>query len=126
MQILKGHKKRIYALDFSADGGHLLTGSGDDTARLWDLSTGSEIAQIHTERHSVLHALFVPDQMPRTMLVGTGPQLCLWEPDSGRQSPFPSASGALGFGLDGVLFAVGGSDGVRRWDVPSGKPLDSW
>jgi len=37
---LKGHTGEIVALDFSPDGTHLISGSNDGTARIWDLETG--------------------------------------------------------------------------------------
>lgn len=36
--VLKGHKSRIYAVKFSPDDTYLVTGSRDDTARIWELT----------------------------------------------------------------------------------------
>src|SRR5262245_20663235 len=120
MQYLKGHTDAVYALAFSPDGRHLLTGSDDETARLWDLGTGEEIARCHTERHAVYHSLFVPGQTPLQALVGTGNRLWHWEPGTGRQALFVPDGGVhgLAFQPDGTaLVSVGGrgGEGVRRW-----------
>lgn len=38
--LLQGHMQEIYSLDFSRDGRFLVSGSGDKSARLWDIETG--------------------------------------------------------------------------------------
>jgi WD40 repeat protein len=42
--VLKGHKGPVSAVAFSPDGGTLVTGSWDQTVRLWDVATGAERA----------------------------------------------------------------------------------
>lgn len=34
---LSGHEKEIYALEYSPDGRMLVSGSGDNTVRVWDM-----------------------------------------------------------------------------------------
>ena len=41
--LLQGHTERIWSVAFSPDGRQLATGSDDNTARVWDLSTGETI-----------------------------------------------------------------------------------
>src|SRR5258706_12216641 len=35
----EGHQQEIYSLDFSHDGSLIVSGSGDKTARIWDMTT---------------------------------------------------------------------------------------
>jgi WD40 repeat protein len=42
--VLKGHKGQVSAVAFSPDGRTLMTGSWDQTVRLWDVATGTERA----------------------------------------------------------------------------------
>lgn len=35
--IFDGHQQEIYSLDFSRDGRLIVSGSGDRTARIWDM-----------------------------------------------------------------------------------------
>ena len=42
--LLTGHTDHIWALAFSSDGKQLASGSADETARLWDVGLGEEIA----------------------------------------------------------------------------------
>ncbi len=37
---LEGHELDIYSLDFSSNGRHVVSGSGDRKAKLWDISNG--------------------------------------------------------------------------------------
>ncbi|EEB93899.1 hypothetical protein MPER_07384 [Moniliophthora perniciosa FA553] len=39
--IFDGHQQEIYSLDFSADGRLIVSGSGDKTARIWDMVDGT-------------------------------------------------------------------------------------
>ncbi|CAI4228180.1 unnamed protein product [Auanema sp. JU1783] len=56
---LEGHSKAILACATTED--HLLTGSKDRTAKLWDLSTGQEIRTLGVHPNSVHSVKFVPN-----------------------------------------------------------------
>ena len=43
---LEGHQNWVVALAFSADGRLLISGSGDSTARVWDVKNGTEVGRI--------------------------------------------------------------------------------
>lgn len=58
---LRGHGNVIMALGFSGDGRRLITGSVDETAKVWDLDTGAEIATYRKSEGRVLWALLSRD-----------------------------------------------------------------
>ena len=60
LRTLEGHTYSVYAASFSPDGRTVLTGSWDDTARLWDAATGRELARISIDSY-VNDAAFSPD-----------------------------------------------------------------
>ncbi|RJP30903.1 MAG: hypothetical protein C4527_08760 [Candidatus Omnitrophota bacterium] len=49
-----GHKREIYDLAFSPDGGTLVTGSNDGTAKVWDVKTGQEKFSVGEEYRRVI------------------------------------------------------------------------
>ena len=54
MRMRAGHTDAVLAVGFSPDGRRLASGSGDSTARLWDLATQTPL---HTCKVRVLHCL---------------------------------------------------------------------
>ncbi len=58
---LKGHGSIVYSVAFSPDGKRVLTGSGDNTAKLWDVKTGKELLTLKEHGDWVHSAAFSPD-----------------------------------------------------------------
>jgi WD40 repeat protein len=58
---LKGHTDSVRSAAFSPDGERVVTGSDDDTARLWDAASGLEIGPLKGHTSSVRSAAFSPD-----------------------------------------------------------------
>jgi WD40 repeat protein len=59
-KVLRGHVGEIRSGDFSPSGTQIVTASLDRTARLWDASTGKEIAILSGHEDAVNHAAFSP------------------------------------------------------------------
>jgi WD40 repeat protein len=47
--LLQGHMQEIYSLDFSRDGRFLVSGSGDKSARVWDIEKGTCVFDLRIE-----------------------------------------------------------------------------
>jgi WD40 repeat protein len=58
---LEGHQKSISSVVFSPDGTHLVTTSGDYTARVWDTEKGTLITTLSGHTDDVIAADFSPD-----------------------------------------------------------------
>ena len=124
--VLTCHTDGVLSVAFSPDGQTLASGSRDDTARLWDVATGT-LQQTLTHPGSVSSVAFSPDG--RTLASGadgwTG-TIYLWDvATGGLQSTLPSHKGGLSsvaFSPDGqTLASVGGWDAlVSLWDVATG------
>ena len=56
-----GHEKPVLSVEFSGDGRRLLTGSYDETAKLWDVSSGQVIRTLRGHRGWVWDAKFCPN-----------------------------------------------------------------
>ena len=56
--MFEGHQQEIYSLDFSRDGRLIVSGSGDRTARIWDMETGQHNTLSITEPADVRFFFF--------------------------------------------------------------------
>jgi WD40 repeat protein len=57
----EGHESSVVSAAFSPDGSRIVTASSDTTARIWDVTTGKEIAVLRGHEGSVVSAAFTPD-----------------------------------------------------------------
>src|SRR5262249_37758928 len=58
---LKGHRSPVWSLAFSADGKTLASGSFDWTAKLWETTTGLNLATLEPHASTVVQVAFAPD-----------------------------------------------------------------
>ena len=61
VRLLQGHTNVVLSLAFSPDGGRLLSGSGDNTARLWDVESGKALAVLRGHTDHIYAVAFSPD-----------------------------------------------------------------
>src|SRR5262249_15092192 len=61
VRILTGHRRPLRAVAVSPDGRHIITGSYDRTAAVWDLATGQRLRELTGHRASVRAVAVSPD-----------------------------------------------------------------
>jgi eukaryotic-like serine/threonine-protein kinase len=117
---LKGHGNTISSLDFSPDGRRLASGSLDQTARIWDTSTGSSVEVLHGHRDKIVGVRFASDGR-RLLTYSEDGAIRLWETSSGALlGSLRGHTGILSIHLsrDGQVVAVADQRGtVRIWDL---------
>jgi WD40 repeat protein/predicted Ser/Thr protein kinase len=111
------HRDRVHSLQFSPDGGYLLTRTSTDGCLLWDWRRGCQVALPRSVEKPHAAAwepnkglLAVADQKGRIQLLA---------PPDFQPVEKVMASGevsVLAFSRDGQRLAWGGSDGARVWD----------
>ena len=126
LEAVFSHVGRVRGVAFSADGKTVLTGSEDNTARLWDAATGRAIGQPLAHKGPVSSVAFGPDR--KVVLTGSLDGTArLWDAATGRpigQSLRHSGVRAATFSPDGKAVLTGGEDRTARlWDTATGRPI---
>ncbi|MCL4206672.1 MAG: protein kinase [Pirellulaceae bacterium] len=124
---LRGHGDAVLSVVYSRDGKRLLTGSYDNTARLWDLASGeSRVFRGHD--WWVWSATFSPDEQ-RILTASQDGSALVWSVETGKpQTPFLEHGGPVyggEFAPDGRSVATAGYDGrILLWDPDRLRPFD--
>ncbi|MGO9806110.1 MAG: PDZ domain-containing protein, partial [Rhodomicrobium sp.] len=140
--LLKGHADVVYGLAFSPDGSRLISGSGDNTAILWDTGSlsgagtgiradarGAEPKLLHRlEGHTdfIFAVGFSPDG--RSAVTGSFDRdLRLWRVADGKEMARMPGHGdkvrSLAVAPDGTIASGDRSGEIRLWDSRDGRLL---
>jgi len=121
---LHGHTDVVRRVEYSADSTLLLSGSGDATVRIWDVSSGTQL-RVFAQPSGVWCVGWLPGKPDRFVVadyVG-GMRLCdatsgatIRAFDNDKHVVF-----ALCFPPDGARLVAGTNGGVRVFDVASGR-----
>jgi eukaryotic-like serine/threonine-protein kinase len=123
------HNGGVSRLAFSHDGRWLASGSGDRTARVWDVASGRQVALINSHNGTTRSVRFSPDD--RSLVVTGWWRLERWStgdwqqqtPDLGRAEAWFDTD----FSADGRrMIAAGEYGSVRMWDLGPGSAVASW
>lgn len=135
LKYLEGHTETIWSLAFSPDGEYCLSGSKDNTARLWSTDTYKEINRFKQQKSKgfpMKHVSFSPDN--KFILTGGGSEFHLWalekeektETES-RTIPSKSKISGLAISEDGTTFLSDYQVNIfniptRLWPLEEGAP----
>ena len=127
MRTLAGHSGPVASVAISRDGRTALSGSWDQTLRLWDLADGKELRTFVGHASSVYSVAISPDG--RTALSGSGDAtLKLWDLASGKELRTFTGHSAQVYSVaiapDGRTALSGSFDKtLKLWDLIAGKEL---
>lgn len=121
IKTLAGHTGGVTACVYSPDGQTILSGSDDQTLRLWNASTGELLHTLKGHTRSVTACAFSPDG--RRLVSGSyDTTVRLWDADSGENlGIFEGHTGPVNecaFSPDGQLVVSASNDGtLRLWNA---------
>jgi WD40 repeat protein len=120
----------VTKLSFSPDGRDLVGAMSDGTACLWDAATGKEQAVLKVDDGGPFWAVGFGPAGPLVAMtradVRSGDHILrVWNLKTGKEQASLSGVGrdlaALAFGLDASVLVTTSGDGVRGWDVSTGR-----
>ncbi|KAJ3056997.1 hypothetical protein HK102_011112, partial [Quaeritorhiza haematococci] len=129
VRTLEGHERTITAVAFSPDGRRVVSGSWDDTVRVWDTQTGSVVRILEGHRHAVMCVAVSPDSEGRWVASGSHDwTVRIWDTETGSVvrtlDGHDDMVNGVAFSGDGRLVVSGSFDKtVRVWDAQTGAAV---
>ncbi|MCC5966866.1 MAG: caspase family protein [Natronohydrobacter sp.] len=124
---LRGHTDPVWSAAFSPDGGRIVTGSRDQTARVWDARTERVIATLSGHTGAVFSAGFSSDGA-RVVTTSRDKTARIWDAATGheitRLSGYTGGVSSAPFSPDGQRIVTASDDSTARiWDAETGREI---
>jgi len=117
----------VLSVSFSPDGTRIVSGSSDDTLKLWDAATGEELRTLKGHEEEVRSVSFSPDGT-RIVSGSKDETVKLWDAASGEE--LRTLTGhqhwvhSVSFSPDGMRVVSGSHDNtIKIWDAATGEEL---
>ncbi|MFF0000941.1 AAA family ATPase [Streptomyces avermitilis] len=126
-QQFTGHTDIVLSMAVTSDGTCAITGSQDETARVWDLATGRELHTLSGHAASVRAVAVVPDGTCVITASDDGTTR-VWNLTTGQERHILVGHAAsvhtVAVTPDGTCVITGSEDGTARvWDLATGREL---
>lgn len=124
VRTIPAHKERVTSVAFRRDGRQIASASWDDTARLFDVSSGVMLREF-PHQEAVFRVAFSPDDS-RLVTTSQDGIAQIWDADTDARKPVSLVGHAfvpqgVSFSPDGTLVASAGMDNtVRIWNPGTG------
>lgn len=125
--VLRGHEREVTGVAYSPDRRRIVSGSWDDTVRVWDAESAVELACFRGHEYSVESVAYSPDG--RRIVSGGGwrdKTVRVWDAESGAEMAclrgHEDSVLSVAYSPDGWRIVSGSTDQtVRMWDAESGN-----
>ena len=123
--LLRGHGNVIHGLAFSQDGGRLISGGADKTARIWDVASGQTLQMLKGHTRTILTVDISPDGT-RAVTGGEDKTLRLWDAKSGKvvqrfRGHWGDVEAVMFIAGARQILSAGRDRSIRLWEARSGR-----
>lgn len=127
LALFDGHKHDVRSVAFSPDGRRIVSGSFDNSCRVWDASSGTELLRFNGHRGWIYSVAFSPNGK-RVVSGSFDNSARVWSTDTGREilllKGHTYAVCCVAFSPDGKRIVTGSFDKTAKiWDAESGREL---
>jgi len=117
---LQGHTDWIRSVAFSPDGNRIVSGSDDESVRVWDAETGEQLRELQGHTDSVSSVAFSPDG-DQVISGSFDKSVRVWDVETGQQlrelQSHTDSVRSVAFSPDGNRIVSDSQDkSVRVWD----------
>ncbi|MBN2271248.1 MAG: protein kinase [Sedimentisphaerales bacterium] len=127
LMTLVGHTMEVCSVAFGPDGRRIISGSYDNTLKVWDAESGAELMTLRGHAYRVYSIAFSADG--RRIVSGSGDKtLKVWNVENGTEvmtmRGHRDAVSSVAFSADGRRIVSGSYDNTLKvWDVENGGEL---
>ncbi len=129
LRTLAGHSSGVTAATVTPDGRYIISGSADQTLKVWELASGREVRTLAGHGSGICAVTVTPDPDGRYVISGSYDQtLKMWELASGRELHTMKGHArwvrAITITSDGRYAISGSGDwSLKVWDLANGQEV---